>query len=103
MQEWSETLATVATYHAMACHLTNDQDGLTIQEYTSIGENLEKTLIFSGTEIVHGFINFTQLAGYWYSQHTYYNVTDNTCTISCKEFLQVNKLTLGMMIIRNYS
>ena len=89
LQEWSETLATMASYRAMQCHLANEEDGLTTQEYTSIGQNLAKTLIFSGTKVVHGYINFTQIVGYWYSQHTYYSVTDNACTSSCNQFLQV--------------
>jgi hypothetical protein len=86
----------MASYRAMQCHLSNDQDSLTTEKYTSIGENLAKTLIFSGTELVHGYINFTQLVGYWYSQHIFYNVADNTCTIPCNQFLQVFCLLSSM-------
>ena len=104
LQEWSETLATMASYRAMQCHLANEEDGLTTQEYTSIGQNLAKTLIFSGTKVVHGYINFTQIVGYWYSQHTYYSVTDNACTTSCNQFLQVIGLLVAcVMIINSYS
>ena len=93
LQEWSETLATMANYRAMQCHLA-DEDGLTTQEYTSIGQNLAKTLILSGTKIVHGYILKLHLT--WSIPITC-SVTDNTCTTSCNQFLQVLIALLSSM------
>lgn len=85
MQEWSETLASMARYHALECFMVGEEN-LTAPEFTSIGENKAISITFT-TDIE--YINFTELIGYWYSQYVNYNVTDNTCSSLCDQFLQV--------------
>ena len=81
-------MATMATYHTLECFMT-EEDELMAPEYTSIGENMAVVITFT-TEVE--YVNFTSLIGYWYSQYEYYNVSDNTCTTSCDQFLQVAAL-----------
>ena len=65
--------------------MTQEED-LTSSEYSSVGENMALVLSFT-TDV--DYVNFTELVGYWYSQYVYYNVTDNTCSSLCDQFLQV--------------
>lgn len=76
--------------HAMGCFIFEDEDSLVSSVYETMGENMAVRITFT----VHmESVNFTELVGYWYSQHEHYNAADNTCTYSCDQFLQVcNKL-----------
>ena len=62
------------------------EENLTDPEYTSIGENMAVTISFT-TDVEN--VNFAELVGHWYSQFVHYNVTDNTCSDLCDQFLQV--------------
>lgn len=65
------------------------EENLTAPEYTSIGENMAVLITFT-TDVEN--VNFTELNGYWYSQYIHYNVTDNTCSNLCDQFLQVTSM-----------